>query len=122
MANQFPPVYSHNNASGTSTGAIIDIGPCTQGVNPPAMLLTISATATVKIEGSHDGVNFVDFTGGGLTSNDARDLVLSCRFWRSNVTANTGTVTTQVGPVATQTGGYVSPTLMGTTINATANL
>jgi len=117
-----PAVYSHQNATGTGTGAIIDISACTQGVNPPCMLLTISATATVKIEGSHDGVNFVDFTGGGLTSNDARDLVLSCRFWRSNITANSGSVTTQVGPVSTQTGQYLSPNIATTIYNATSSL
>ena len=117
-----PPVYSHNSASGTSTGATIDISDCSQGVNPPAMSIVISATATVIVEASHDGVNYIDFSGGGFTSSDSRDLVLSYRFWRSRITANTGTVTTVVGPVATQDGGYVSPHLATTIYNATSNL
>lgn len=118
----FPPVYSHNSASGTTTGASIDISSCSQGAIPPAMSIVISATATVIVEGSHDNVNFVDFSGGGLTSSDSRDLVMSYRFWRSRITANTGTVTTVVGPVPTQDGGFAAPHLATTIYNSTSSL
>lgn len=118
----FPPVYSHNNASGTSTGASIDISSCSQGMIPPAMSIVISATATVIVEASHDNVNWIDMSGGGFTANDSRDLVISYRFWRSRITANTGTVSTPVGPVPTQTGNYVAPHLATTIYNATSSL
>ena len=106
-----PAVYSLNNLSGTGTGDVIDIADCTQGLCPPVMHVVISATATVLIEGSHSGTVWVDYSNGGLTSSDGRDLVIGVRFWRARCTANTGLVTAEVGPVPTQKGGYVSPHL-----------
>ena len=111
--SSFPPVYSINaSTASTLTGAVLDMSSCSDAWNPPAMQLTISATATVIWECSHDLVNWSDFSAGGYTTNQAIDVVLSFRYWRARITANSGTVTSVVGPVSTRRGGYLSPNLL----------
>lgn len=103
-----PPIYSHQSATGTSTGLVIDTGTADVTCFQPVMHIVISATATVIVEGSHDpdGTSgWVDYSGGGFTSTSSKRLVAAVRFWRSRVTANTGVVTTSVGTVGVAGGG-----------------
>lgn len=102
------PIYSQQNASGVSTGLSIDIGDANIVGFPPVLICVISATATVLVEGSHDNVNWVDFSAGGFTSSFAKDLVIGVRFWRTRTTANTGTVTSSTGTVPKVGGGLVN--------------
>lgn len=104
----YTPVYSHQGASGTGAGASIDISPSVVAGFPPVMICTFTGTATYKIQGSHDNVEWVDFTSA-LTAPAAKDLVPGVRFWRANVTANSGLFTSAVGPVPGANGGFVRP-------------
>lgn len=100
------PVYSHNNFSGSSgDGLVIDIGSAPPAA-PPVMIVVISATATVLIQASHDAVNFVDLSGGGVTTSVAKDLPIGLRYWRTHVSANSGTVTSSVGGVPSISGHW----------------
>ncbi len=110
-----PPVYSSNGVTTTGAGSVVDIGDVNVGDIPAVMIITISDTATVDVQGSHDGINFVTFST--LTASDALDLITGIRFWRTNVTAHTGGyVTSSVGYVPRQ-GGGVQPRLYSTTTN-----
>lgn len=115
-----PPIYSHNAFTGSSgTGATLDISACSDAFDPPCVNIIISATATVILEASHDLTNWIDYSSGGFTASNSYDLVLSQRYWRTRVTANSGSVTSVVGPVATRRGGYVSPNLLTVTTTPT---
>lgn len=105
------PVYSHSNATGTGAGATIDIGACNNPDAPPVMHITITTTATALVQGSPDAVNWFDYSGGGFTSDDARDLIVGVRFWRSYISANSGMVTTCVGTTANMSGELVGANL-----------
>jgi len=103
------PVYSHKNATALGPGLTIDIGTATLAGYPPVMIAVIAggaANLTYTIEGSHDGATFADFSGGGYTQSEAKDLIPGVRFWRTNiVSGNSGTLTSSVGAVPTQDGG-----------------
>lgn len=110
---KFPVIYSHNAATGTGPGAVIDIvtgdGPLAKFV----MQVTMSGGSSVAIEGSSDGVNFQRWAPTtGFTSNVAKRLEFGVRFWRTNILTNSGTVTSSVGPAPTQEGGWRSANLM----------
>src|SRR6185369_3431244 len=99
-----PPVYSVNGFTGTGPGNVIDIGTADLADYPPVMICTfgVSGAISYTIEGSHDGVNFVDLSGGGFSDSVAKDLIPGIRFWRVNVASNSGTLTAAVGAVPTQ--------------------
>lgn len=122
MSNPYEsPVYLCRNV--TTTGvqpAVLDIGSFSEPGYPPVVQLVISA-ATVKIEGSQDAVNFVDFSGGGFTVSDCYDLVPGVRFWRINITANAGSVTVMCGAGPTGNGKVGLPNLLIVT-NTNASL
>lgn len=104
----FSPVYSHNGASGTGAGESIDISCAVIAGYPPVMIVTFTGTATYTIQGSHDNVNWVDFSAS-LTAAAAKDLVPGVRFWRTKTTANSAAFTSSVGPVPAANGGYARP-------------
>lgn len=110
---RLPVIYSHNAATGTGPGDIIDIS---TGDGPTAkfvMVLTMSGGSSVAIEGSQDGVNFQRWSPAtGFTSNVAKRLEFGVRFWRTNILTNAGTVTSSVGPAPRQEGGWRSANLM----------
>ncbi len=110
-----PPVYSQNGVAAVGNGSVIDIGDVNVGDIPAVIIITITGTATVLVQGSHDGINFATFTT--LTADDALDLITGIRFWRTRVSAWTnGTITSSVGYVPRQ-GGGVQPRLYSTTSN-----
>jgi hypothetical protein len=102
------PVYSHNGATGTGVGSAIDISCAVVAGYPPVMLVTFTGTATYTIQGSHDNLNWVDFSAS-LTAAVAKDLVPGVRFWRTKTTANSAAFTSSVGPVPAANGGYARP-------------
>lgn len=106
----FSPVYSHNGVTGTGAGAAIDISPAVVAGYPPVMIVTFTGTATYTIQGSHDNVNWVDFSSS-LTAAAAKDLVPGIRFWRTNISANSALFTSAVGPIPAANGGYVRPAI-----------
>lgn len=116
-----PPVYLCKNV--TTTGiqpGVLDIGSFSEPGYPPVIQLIIS-NATVRVEGSQDGTNFVDFSGGGFTVSDCYDLVPGVRFWRINITVNTGSVTVMCGAGPTGNGKVGLPNLIIVT-NTNASL
>lgn len=110
LPNGFSVVYSHNAATGTGAGASIDIGAAVVSGLPPVMIVTLGTTATYTIQGSHDNVNWVDFTAS-LTADVAKDLVPGVRYWRTKTTANGSTFTSGVGAFPAANGGFVSPNI-----------
>lgn len=101
------PIYSHHAASTTGTGAVVDIGTSDMTGYPPVLISTFvgEGTFAYTVEGSHDGISFVDFSGGGFTSATAKDLIPGVRFWRTNISQISGGVfTSSVGAVPTQEG------------------
>jgi len=109
-----PPIYSHNGATGTGAGETVDIS-VADTPSPPHIQLFITGVATVKIEGSHDLVNWADYSGGGFTSSDSRKLIPGIRYWRTNIVSNSGSVTSVVGPVPTDHGiRSVGPRMVST--------
>lgn len=104
----YTPVYSHNGATGTGVGSAIDIAGAVVSGMPPVMIVTFTGTATYVIQGSHDGVNWVDFSAS-LTAAAAKDLVPGIRFWRTKINANSATFTSAVGPIPAANGGFVRP-------------
>ena len=104
----YDPVYSHNAATGTGAGASIDISPAVVSGFPPVMIVTFTGTATYTYQGSHDNINWYDFSAA-LTAASAKDLIPGVRFWRTNVSANSGLFTSAVGPVPGANGGFVRP-------------
>jgi hypothetical protein len=104
-------VFSHNQATGTTTGKNIDIGPCTGADQPPVIHIVLSSTGTVILEGSHDQSTWVDYSGGGFTTSVAKSLVQGVRFWRTRITANAGTISSSVGPVSNGKGELLQPGL-----------
>ncbi len=104
-----PAAYSHRHATGTGPGAWIDISPI-DGDWPPQMQLKISS-ATVLVEGSSDPDNadtILDYSCGGFTSTDTRELIPGIRYWRTNITSNSGFVTSVVGEAPTNDRGTKS--------------
>lgn len=104
----FEPVYSHQGETGTGAGAALDISPAVVSGYPPVMIVTFTGNATYTIQGSHDNENWIDFTAA-LQGEVAKDLIPGIRFWRTNLTANTGAFTSAVGPVPAANGGFVRP-------------
>lgn len=104
----FTPAYCHNGLVGTGTGSAIDISPAVVSGYPPVLICTFTGTATYTIQGSHDNANWVTFSAS-LTAASAKDLIPGVRFWRVNVSANSGSFTASVGPVPAANGGFVRP-------------
>ena len=102
-----PIVSQAASAPTTGPGAVIDIGTADLSGYPPVMIVAFGAqtTCTYLIEGSHDGFNFVDFSGGGFTAPVAKDLIPGVRFWRTNVVSFVnGSMNSSVGAVPTSLG------------------
>ena len=109
------PVYSLRNVTAQVNGSTIDIASCTNSAAPPVIIVEISATATVQLQGSHDGSSWSN-AGAALTSSAVKDLIVGVRFWRANVTSyGSGTVTASVGAVPDALGRIVVPNLYQTT-------
>jgi hypothetical protein len=109
------PVYLTRGQAANGDGpGIIDVSMCNAAIQPPVILGTIGAggDVTVKVLGSHDLVEWYDFSGGGFTADFARSVVQGIRFWKVNVSAYvTGAVTVSVGAVANFNGAVVTPNL-----------
>ncbi len=119
------PIYSLAAVTAQGAGTAIDILPMQIPGYPPVIILTMSGSGTtVKVEGSHDNANWVDFSGGGFTSDEARDLVPGVRFWRANCTAMGlgGAVTAVVGAAPGFGGSYPGPSAATVAVNATTGL
>lgn len=102
------PIYSHKNETGTTTGLVIDTGTADITCFQPVMHIVITDTANVIVEGAHspDGASgWIDYSAGGFTATASKRLIAGVQFWRSRITANTGSVTTAVGQVGTSKGG-----------------
>ena len=116
------PVYSHLNYTSTGPGAWISITVDTAPGYPPVMVCT-GTGVQYKIEGSQDGVNAIDFSGGGLTGAQSKDLIPGIQYWRTNITVNAGTAfTSAVGPVLNARGGYSQPSLAIAPFDASTGL
>lgn len=103
------PVYSHQAATGTGPGLVIDTGSGDESGAPFVLFVNMSAESTVAIEGSHDGVNFLRWEPStGYTSNVAKELRFGVRYWRTNIIANGGSVTSYVGQTSKLSGGWHS--------------
>lgn len=121
------PIYSLNAVTVPTVGSAIDILPNAAPGYPPVMILTTGGLSdeggptTVLIEGSHDNLNWVDFSAGGFTSSDARDLIPGIRFWRANATyvANNDTVTALVGAAPGIEGSFPGGNYATVAIDAT---
>ena len=101
------PTYSHNGSSGTGAGLTIDISMSPISGFPPVLIISLSSTGSVRVEASHNAVNWV--TMGTVTSSDALDLIPGIQFWRTYIDSNAGVVTSAVGPVPMQGGGSFAP-------------
>jgi len=110
----FTPTYLHHGASGTGVGQAVDISCANNPHVPVVLIITFTGTATYKIQGSHDNVEWADWTTPALSVSCARDLVLGVRYWRVNVSANSALFTAAVGPVPRLDGSYVKPNLVTT--------
>jgi hypothetical protein len=119
------PIYSLASVTTATVGTAIDILATSVSGYPPVMIITMSGALTnVKIEGSHDNVNWVDFSNGGFTSNEARDLIPGVRFWRANATVigAGGAVTAVVGAAPGFGGSFPGPNAATVAINATTGM
>ena len=116
------PIYSHQRATGTGPGRVIDIGTGDEAEGWFVLIVSIppGTDAAVAIEGSHDGVNFARWEpSGGYASSVAKRLEFGVRFWRTNIISNTGTVTSSVGQAPKLGGGWHSANYMIVNTNAT---
>ncbi len=121
------PIYSLNAVTIPTVGSAIDILPNAAPGYPPVIMLTLTGpnvgefSTTVLVEGSHDNVNWVDFSAGGFTASDARDLIPGIRFWRANATiVNPGdTVTALVGAAPGIEGSFPGGNYATVAIDAT---
>lgn len=75
----------------------------------PVMIVAMTGAGAfeVNIEGSHDNINWQAWQGP-YTSSIAKRLELGVRYWRTNIVANGGSVTSSVGPVPKLSGGWHS--------------
>jgi len=109
----YSPSFLHNGTVGTGVGTAVDISPAVVSGYPPVILCTFTGTATYVIQGSHDNANWVTLSAS-LTAASAKDLIPGIRFWRVNISANSGTFTASVGAVPAANGGFVRPNLVTT--------
>jgi hypothetical protein len=119
------PIYSLASVTAPATGTAIDILPATVSGYPPVMIITMTGIGTtVLIEGSHDNSNWVDFSGGGYSSDEARDLVPGVRFWRARATVvgAGGVVTAVVGAHPGWGGSFPGPNAATVAIDATTGM
>jgi len=111
VANYPSPIYLCNTTGTGIQTAILDASDALTAGLPVPFQIVISNSATVKIEAALEldstgaMVDPLDVSGGGFTSSDFRDLVITLPFYRVNVTANTGTVKVKVGQGALAPGG-----------------
>lgn len=119
------PIYSLAAVSTATVGTAIDILPNSVPGYPPVMIITMTGVGTtVKVEGSHDNSNWVDFSDGGFTSDEARDLIPGVRFWRANATVvgPGGSVSAMIGASPGVDGSFPGPSAATTVINATTGM
>ena len=75
------PVFSHNAASVIGAGNVVDISDVGTALYPPVLILTFTGgPPTVLVQGSHDAITWVDFSGGGFNTSDGWDLIVGIRF------------------------------------------
>lgn len=120
-----PAVYLNKGTTGTGTSDWVDISTADFAQSPPHIQIVIGSppgggpgTATVVVEGTVDPNNpalVLDYSNGGFTSSDSRKLIQGIRYWRTNITANTGSVTAAIGEVPTFDKGYKSVSKRSTT-------
>lgn len=113
-----PAVYCNRASTGTGASAWVDISAADFAQSPPHIQIVISGTATVLVEGTVDPDNaalVLDYSNGGFTSSDSRKLIQGIRFWRTNITANSGSVTAAIGEVPMLAKGYKSMNKRATT-------
>ena len=104
-------VYLNRNFTGTGTSDWADISAADFAQSPPHIQIVISGSATVVVEGTVDPDNsalVLDYSNGGFTASDSRKLIQGIRYWRTNVTANSGSVTAAIGEVPMLDKGYKS--------------
>jgi hypothetical protein len=101
MAFSDAAIFLAQSTDTTGAGTTIDVSGFLFG---PAVIIIISATATVQIQQSFDRVNWI--TAVTISSSDAYVLEPRGLYYRTNVTANTGTVTASVGPGILQDGAF----------------
>lgn len=103
VANYPSPIYLCNTTGTGVQTPVLDASDALTSGLPVPFQIVISATATVQIQAALEldstgaMVDPLDVSGGGFTSSDFRDLVITLPFYRVNVTANTGTVKVKVG-------------------------
>jgi hypothetical protein len=93
----YRPFYSLQDATSTTTGRTADVG---VSCDDTTMHIVITGTATVKIEGSEDGLSFTNVSNpsGGYTADTMVVLNHKVPYYRAHVTAYTsGLVTAMVG-------------------------
>lgn len=109
----YSPSFLHQGTVGTGVGTAVDISCAVVSSYPPVLICTFTGTATYTIQGSHDNANWVTLSAT-LTAASAKDLIPGIRFWRVNVSANSGAFTASVGAVPAANGGFVRPNLVTT--------
>ncbi len=119
-------------ANTTSTGLQSPVLDATDAITaglPMPFQVVISATATVQILAALELnpstgalIDPQDVSGGGFTTSNFYDLILSLPFYQVNVTANTGTVKVKVGRGTTAPGTVAKLHLVSATNAATQGL
>ena len=105
-----PPIYLCSTVSTGVQTPVLDASDAITSGLPIPFQVVISASATVKIEAGieldQNGgiVDPQDVSGGGFTTSNFYDLIISLPFYRVNVTANTGTVKVKVSQGSTAPG------------------
>ena len=103
------PLYSHRSATSGALGIPVDITNARNSSAPPVIICSFTAgPPTFNIEGSHDNVTWFAFLTAA-NSAQAKDLIVTVRFWRTNVTNfNGATFTSVIGPSLDAMGELVS--------------
>jgi hypothetical protein len=106
-----PAVYCNRATTTTGVSPWVDISAADFAQSPPHIQIAITGDATVKVEGTVDPDNAdlsLDYSNGGFTASDSRKLIQGIRFWRTNITANAGSVTAAIGEIPMYGKGYKS--------------
>ena len=111
-------VYCNKGTITTGVSPWVDISAADFAQSPPHIQIAITGSATVKVEGTVDPDNaalVLDYSNGGFTTSDSRKLIQGIRYWRTNVTANSGSVTAAIGEIPMYGKGYKSVNKRSTT-------
>lgn len=116
------PVYIARNQAANGASAILDISSFTVSRLPPVLIGTLGGgTMTVQIQGSHDAVNWFDYSEGGVTADFSKDLIQGIRFWRVVVSGYaSGTFNANVGAGPSNDGSIRVPNLYTVSTNIPA--